>query len=552
MPAGRVRVERRNEQSFDHAIARRGRPSVTGIDPVASGVTIPELLRRAAQERGHAEAVVLPDARLTYATLAERVARLAGGLARLGIGEGSNVALCMANAPEWLIGWYALTWLGATAVPINTRWKDEEIVWALDHAEARAVLFADTVIKTDFLAVFERIRPRLASVDTFVVVGEQVPDWALRFDDVAGPVAPPRARPDSIGLIQFTSGSTARPKGVMLSHTAMLMSACGGAAAQGVQPGERYFSPRPFFHVAGSVAAPLLSVATQACLVTIPTFDAALALEMLARERCNFTVGNDAMFLMLMNEPNIPQLPDLRGGYAAAGPEVHRLVRDRLGISQLCSSYGLSETCSSPALSRWDDPFEMRAAGWLLPYDRVEIRVRRPGEQRDCRPGETGELFIRGPIVMAGYWRQPKETADAIDAEGWLTTGDLAEAGAGGRFRFVGRLKDIIRVGGENVSPAEVESFLLKHPAIAAAQVVGLPDARLGEVVVAYVMLRPGSDASEDELAAWSRATMANFKAPRRIGRVASFDDVMTGSGKPRKDLLRARAAAEFASPRGN
>ena len=514
---------------------------------MASLETIPELLQAAARERGAVEALVIPAARLDYADLLHRVERLAGGLAAQGVGPGAHVAICMANAPEWLIAWYAAVWLGATAVPINTRWKDEEIAWALDFSDVSCVAFADTVVKVDFLAMFARLRPRLPKVATWIAVGARVPAWARHFDDVAGPAPPINADPDSIGLIQFTSGSTARPKGAMLSHAAMLISARGGADAQGVHTGDRYFCPRPFFHVAGSVAAALVTLATQSCLVSIPVFDPALAVRMLAEERCNFTVGNDSMFLMLMNQPDIPELPHLRGGYAAAGPQVHRLIRERLGAPYLCSSYGMSETCSSPALARWDDPFESRAAGLLLPYPGVEIRIRRPGARTDCAIGEPGELFIRGRIVMSGYYKQPEETAAAIDAEGWLASGDLAVAEPGGRFRYIGRLKDIIRVGGENVSPAEVESFLLKHPDIAAAQVVGLPDERLGEIVAAYVILRAGARATPAALIEWARQAMAGYKAPRHIGIVASFDDVMTGSGKPRKDLLRARARAEFA-----
>ena len=512
--------------------------------------TIPALLQAAAGDRGHADALIMPGIRLNYADLLARVQRLAGGLSALGIGPGSHVAICMANAPEWLIAWYAVTWLGATAVPINTRWKDQEIAWALDFADVTCVVFADTVVKLDFLAIFQRLRPRLPRIATYIAVGSRVPHWALAFDSVAGPAPAPQAQPDSIGLIQFTSGSTARPKGAMLSHAAMLISARGGADYQGVRTEDRYFCPRPFFHVAGSVAAALVTLATQSCLVSIPIFDAALALQMLAQHQCNFTVGNDAMFLMLMNQPDIPPLPHLRGGYAAAGPEVHRLIREKLGIPYLCSSYGMSETCSSPALARWDDPFDMRAAGLLLPYPGVEIRIRHPGTMADCATGEPGELFLRGRIVMSGYYKQPEETAAAIDPDGWLATGDLAVPEAGGRFRFIGRLKDVIRVGGENVSPAEVEGFLLKHPDIAAAQVIGLPDARLGEVVVAYVILRAAARATPAALIEWSRTQMANFKSPRHIGIVATFDDVSTGSGKPRKELLRARAKAQFSTER--
>ena len=211
-----------------------------------------------------------------------------------------------------------------------------------------------------------------------------------------------------------------------------------------------------------------------------------------------------------------------------------------------CCSYGLSEASPGVAFSRWNDPIEDRIAGLMWPLPGVSLRIRDPESDKDNSPGRSGEILVKGPSVMVGYYQLPEATAAALDAEGWLATGDLGVLEADGRLRFIGRLKDIIRVGGENVSPAEVEDLLLRHPDVTAAQVVALPDARLGEVPVAYAALRTGASLDGAALITWARERIAGFKAPRHIGIVNGFEDVMTGSGKPQKTLLRQRALVDF------
>lgn len=509
--------------------------------------TINAVLAQAAAAHPEREAVVIGDRRLTHAALDEAAGRTAAGFAALGIGRGDRVAILSGNAIEWITAWFGAARLGAAAVPINTRWKDDEIAWALDYAEVGCLVFSPAVRSADLRGTVDRVRRRLRTVDRFVIIGDrQDANWALPFAALDRSPVPDGARPDDIALIQFTSGSTARPKGVMLTQAGMLTNARGSAAALGLGGGDRYFSPRPFFHVAGSTGGILRALVSGATLFSIPTFEEAEALSVIRRERCQLVAGNDAMFLKLLDGNRDGPLADLRGGQVAAGPEVQRRIHDELGIPGLCGSYGLSEASPGVAFSHWNDPLEDRIAGLMRPLPGVEIRIRSPEDGGDLPAGRSGEILVRGPSVMVGYWAMPQETAAVLDADRWLATGDLGMLAPDGRLRFLGRLKDVIRVGGENVSPAEVENLLLQHPAVAAAQVVGLADARLAEVPVAYVAPRPGTAIDAAQLRDWARDRIAGFKAPRHIGVVAGFDDVMTGSGKPQKAALRQRAARDF------
>jgi fatty-acyl-CoA synthase len=511
-------------------------------------MTLAAMLADAAVRLGDAEALAIEGQRRSFRQLDADSARIAGGFAALGVGRGDHVGILLGNCVEWVLTWFALARLGAIAVPLNTRWRDDETRWALDFSDTAVLVTGTRLRSADLLGMAERLRPLLPKLRQVVVVGtEAAPPWAVSFETLyrAEPM-PDTARPGDVALVQFTSGSTARPKGAMLTQAALLNTARGFGEAIGVAAGDRFFCPRPFFHVAGSVGGILLAPAAGACLVSIASFDALECLRALREEHCTHVAGNDAMFLTIMSQPDAAPLPALRGGYAAASRAVHERIRDVLGIPYLCSSYGMSEVCSAVGMSWWSDPFEERAGNWLKPLPAMQARICRPGTSEPCPPDEPGELQLRGPNVMAGYYKAPEATAQAIGADGWLVTGDLCVMRADGRFRFMSRLKDVIRVGGENVSPAEVEGMLLQHPDIAAAQVVALPDSRLGEVVVAYVVPRPGAAPDPAALLDWGRSRIAGFKAPRHIGVLPSFDAVMTGSGKPQKTLLRDRARQEF------
>jgi fatty-acyl-CoA synthase len=280
-----------------------------------------------------------------------------------------------------------------------------------------------------------------------------------------------------------------------------------------------------------------MSLVHGCCLVTLPTFEAGAALEMMERERCTLISGNDTLFQMLMGHADFPKRRlALRGGWAAAGPQTMRQIIDVMGARAICAAYGLSEASPNVVMSDWRDPEALRVQGLALPLPEIQIRV-----------SPEGEIQVRGWNVMRGYYNNAGANAQAFTADGWLKTGDLGELTADGRLRMSGRLKEVFRVGGENVAPAEVEELLLAHPAVETAQVVGVPDRRLGEVACAYLTLKSGFSVSEEEILAWMRERCANFRVPRYLKIVADFEAIgMTASGKVQKTRLREHALREF------
>jgi fatty-acyl-CoA synthase len=391
-----------------------------------------------------------------------------------------------------------------------------------------------------------------------VVVGTDVPQAATGLDDVLAlgngvsdgvlDELAAEVRPDDLLLIQFTSGTTAYPKAVMLTHDNMLRNAFAVGERLGIRRDDRYFNCRPFFHVAGTTLSLLVSLTAGACLVTLPTFEAGAALAMMAQERCTLTSGNDTLFQLMLGHPSFdPARLCLRGGWAAAGPETIRNIVEKMGARDVCVAYGLSEASPNVVLNDYRDPLELRIAGLAKPHDGVEVRITQRDTAAVLPAGESGEIEVRGWNVMRGYYKNPTETAKAFTPDGWLRTGDIGVLTADGRLRMVGRSKDVFRVGGENVAPAEVEEVLLAHPAVATAQVVGVPDARLGEVGAAFVTLKADAAATEAELMEFLRRRCANFRVPRHLAIVESFDSIgMTASGKVQKYALREHAVRRF------
>jgi fatty-acyl-CoA synthase len=408
-------------------------------------------------------------------------------------------------------------------VPLNTRFKAAELAWGVQRADCKVTLYTRRFLGQDFEALLSQagVAPRYA-------VDDGLPAGEFRGTQVS---------PQDLLLIQFTSGTTAYPKGVMLTHDNMLRNAWAAGSRIGVRSDDRYFNCRPFFHVGGSTLSALVSLVFGCTLVTLPTFAAGAALEMMERERCTLTSGNDTLFQMLMGHEDFPKRRlALRGGWAAAGPQTMRQIIDRLGMKTVCAAYGLSEASPNVVMSDWRDPEALRVEGLARPHDGLELRI-----------SPEGEIQVRGWSVTRGYWNDPEATAKAFTGDGWLRTGDLGELTADGRLRMTGRLKDMFRVGGENVAPAEVEEVLLSHPAVQTAQVIGVPDARLGEVPCAYVALKAGARATEEELIGWVRVRAANFRVPRYLKIVPGFEAIgMTASGKVQKAKLRQRALADF------
>ncbi|WP_427185343.1 AMP-binding protein [Bordetella bronchialis] len=525
-------------------------------------ITLPRVLDATARERAGREAYVGPGERLTWDALREQSRRLAAALHQAGIGKGDHVGLMLGNSGLWIAAFFACASIGAVTVPVNTRFRIEELQFCLKQADVKLLLYADTFLGIDFTSLLRQVEPAIdralpgdalprlcaaimvgdgaapagvRTLDDFLSAGQAVPDAQL--DRLADAVAP-----GDVLLIQYTSGTTSFPKGVMLSHRNMLGDAAAVARRLGVTPEDRYFSIRPFYHVAGSTLSVLVALATGCCLLSLPKFDVARTLDVLETERCTLTSGNDTIFLMMMGHADFdPGRLFLQGGWAAAGPEVMQKIRDVMRVPYVCNAYGQSEASPNVLVSDREDAFELRRDGYMLPHPGVEVRLADPDTGAVIAPGAgQGEIQVRGWNVMRGYYNLPDATERAFTADGWLRTGDMGEQRADGRMRMVGRLKDLFRVGGENVAPAEVEEVLHGHPAVQMAQVVGVPDARLGEVAGAFILLKPGQQSSCEELLAWCKARCANFKVPRYMALVDTFENIgMTGSSKVQKNKLR-------------
>lgn len=507
--------------------------------------TLGAVLSRQERARGEIEALVTEDERLTYARLAARAQSVAAAMRALGLGKGDHVAILMGNDAHWLSLFYGAALIGAVTVPVNTRFKTAELEYCLRQADCRALFYAECFLNIDYGAMVCGLG-ELPMLEHRVAVGrgwpENVPDQEHFAPAGGGPA------PDDLLLIQFTSGTTAYPKGVMLSHDAMLRNAHAAGTRIGVRAQDRYFNCRPFFHVGGSTLSALVALSFGCTLVTLPTFEARAALEVMERERCTLTSGNDTIFQMLMGHEDFPKRTlSLRGGWAAAGPQTVRRIIDVLGAREVCIAYGLSEAAPNVVINDWRDPEALRVAGLAKPHEGEDVRIADPASNAPLAPGSSGEIQVRGWNVMRGYYNNPEATAKAFTPDGWLRTGDLGEMTDDGRLRMVGRLKDVFRVGGENVAPAEVEEMLLAHPAVETAQAIGVPDARLGEVPCAYVTLKAGATATEAELITWARERAANFRVPRYLKIVADFESIgMTASGKVQKNKLRDHALREF------
>jgi fatty-acyl-CoA synthase len=484
--------------------------------------TLGQVLEARARERAKAEALVTRGRRFTYPALLEKARSAAGSLQALGIRKGDHVGILMGNDEHWLSLFYGAALIGAVTVPVNTRFKTAEIAFCLKQADCKLLIYVERFLNIDFGAM----------------VRETGFGNAVELKDVPrGTYEAQPVSPSDILLIQFTSGTTAYPKGAMLTHDNMLRNAWAAGTRVGVRAEDRYFNCRPFFHVAGTTLSALMSLVFGACLVTLPTFEAGAALEMMERERCTLISGNDTLFQMLMGHADFPKRKlSLRGGWSAAGPETMRAIIDRMGCKTICAAYGLSEASPNVVMSDWRDPEELRVQGLALPHPGIEIRI-----------SPEREIQVRGWSIMRGYCNNPEATAKAFTADGWLRTGDLGSLTPDGRLRMTGRLKDVFRVGGENVAPAEVEEVLLAHPAVQTAQVIGVPDARLGEVGCAYVALKSGVSVSESELLEWCKARCANFRVPRYLRIVVDFESIgMTASGKVQKTKLREHALREL------
>lgn len=517
--------------------------------------TISAALARAATLAGDVEAVVAADGRLTYAALAAEVARIRDGLAAQGVRKGEHIGLCLGNSTRWVAIFLAIGSLGAVTVPINTRFVADEMAYALSQSKVSRLILCDRFLKIDFIALLRQIDPALTDrlpapalpdLKQIIVIGDTVPPAALAWEALlASGTATAQARDEANDplLIQYTSGTTSFPKGVLLTQRSMLGNAFVSGHRMGLRVGDRFHSARPFFHVAGTTLSILSCLQHMATLVSMDRFEPGEALRLMEAERCTHFSGNDTMALMLLSHPERPARHlVLRGAWLAASPTIVARVIEELGARECVVGYGLSEAAPNVAQSCWWEPEAVRISAAMRPQPGIDVRiVKEDGKDAAC--GKPGEIRVRGWSVMREYFDKPAETRAALSADGWLSTGDLGALDENGRLTFLGRVKEIVRVGGENVSPADVENVLHRHAAIRQAAVVGVPDVRLVEVCGAFVILREGAKAEPAEIMDWAKSNMAGFKVPRHVWIVESFEAIgMTASAKIQKKQLAEHA----------
>ena len=501
----------------------------------------------------HARREVLVDRvsglRWTYAEFHREVLALAHGLLRLGIDKGDRVGIWAPNCPQWTLLQYATAEIGAILVPINPAYRTDELAYVLNQAGVRLLVAAPSFRTSDYAAMIDDARPDCPGLRWVVLIGGA--DWQALPDRAGDPTAIAARRamlsPDDPINIQYTSGTTGHPKGATLSHHNILNNANLIGEISGYTEHDRICVPVPLYHTFGMVIGNLGATTHGACLVyPAPSFDAAATLAAVEVERCTSLYGVPAMFIDALADLGFDtyDLSSLRTGIMGGSPcpvEVMRQVVDRMGMAGVTIVYGMTETSPVSTQTRSDDTLDRRVSTVGRVHPHVEIKIVDPQTGVTVPRGEPGELCTRGYSVMLGYWQQPDKTAEAIDAARWMQTGDVATMDADGYVNITGRLKDMVIRGGENVSPREIEEYLHTHPDIRDVQVIGVPDVRLGEEIMAWIRLRPGARAlSAAEIRAYAEGKLARYKIPRYVRIVEDFP--MTASGKVRKVELRKTA----------
>ncbi len=505
--------------------------------------TIPGLVARAAERYAHVEALVDEDSRYSFAELAEHAGRAARALVASGIEPGDRVAIWAPNCREWVIAALGIFGAGGVLVPLNTRFKGAEARYVLDRADVKLLFTVTDFLDANYAAMLaaEPVVPTLRDV-----VDIRSAEWDAFLSRDAG-CALPTIGGDDLCATLFTSGTTGRPKGAMLSHAATVRAYDAWSTVVGLREGDRYLVVNPFFHSFGLNAGIVASLVKGVTIIPHAVFDVDLVMARAATEKVSMLPGPPTVYQSILDHPRLGEfdMSSLRlavTGAAAVPVELVRRMRAELGFETIVTGYGLTEATGIATMCRHDDDPETIAttSGRAIPD--VEVRVV-DEKGVEVPRGEPGEIVIRGYNVMKGYIHDPEATAETIDVDGWLHTGDVAVMDERGYVRITDRTKDMFIVGGFNAYPAEIENMISEHPAVNSVAVVGVPDARLGEVGYAFVIPRLNAQVGGDELIAWCRERMANYKVPRYVEIVDALP--LNASGKVLKYELRERAKSK-------
>ena len=529
-----------------------------------SGQTIGDHLASVISRQPDAEALVSrhQGARLTYGELGREVERVARGLLGLGIEKGDRVGIWSPTRVEWTLLQFATARVGAILVNINPAYRAGEMAYAVNQSGLRLLVTAPAFKTSDYLARIDEVRSQLPRLERVVVLGERgtsVPG-DLRWDEMLAAGGNVKAEDvqrretlldaDDPINIQYTSGTTGNPKGATLTHHNILNNARSLAELLRYTASDRVCIPVPLYHCFGMGVGNLGCVTSGATMVyPAESFEPLATLEAIAEERCTSIYGVPTMFIAQLEHPRFAEfdLTSLRTGIMAGAPcpiEVMKRVINEMHASEVCIAYGMTETAPVSFLTRPEDTVERRVStvGTVLPN--VEAKIIDPMTGLTAPLGTPGEVCTRGYLVMQGYWKNADATAEAVDRAGWMHTGDLGTIDEDGYLNIVGRIKDMVIRGGENLYPVEIEEVLFQHPAVASAQVIGVPDERMGEELMAWVVVREGGLLSEEELKDFCKDRIAHFKVPRYVKFVDEYP--MTVTGKVQKFLMRQMAIEEL------
>ena len=526
------------------------------------GETIGECLDRITVACGERDALISCHQRVryTYSQLHREAERIACGLLALGVEPGDRVGIWSPNCAEWLIAQYALAKVGAITVNINPAYRLRELEYALQQSGVSVLIAARRFRDGDYVAMLNELAPKLPSLRTVVYLGPDREQGGITWHELAvqgESVRESRLREresalqfdDSIN-IQYTSGTTGAPKGATLSHHSILNNGFFVGERLRYTTNDRICLPVPFYHCFGCVLGSLAAL-THGSAIVLPaeSFDAEACLRAVQEERCTSLYGVPTMFIAQLEHPAFSRyrIDSLRTGIMAGAPcpiDVMRQVTERMHMPEVTICYGMTETSPVSFQSSVDDPLEARVATVGTVHPHIECKIVDPRTGAAVLRGEPGELCTRGYSVMLGYWNDPEATALAIDSARWMHTGDLAAMREDGYVNIVGRLKDMIIRGGENIYPREIEEFLHGHPKIGDVQVIGVPDSKYGEEVCAWIRLREGKTATEEEIRDYCRGQIATYKIPRYIRFTTEFP--MTVTGKIQKFRLREKMIQEL------
>ncbi|USK72443.1 AMP-binding protein [Peribacillus asahii] len=533
-------------------------------------VTIGQLLEQTARVSGDKEAVVYHDLglRYTYREFEKLCREVARGFMSLGIEQGDHMAIWATNKPEWLISQFSTAKMGGVLVTVNTNYRKSELEYLLQQSDATTIILMEEYRGHSFIETLYEVVPelreskpgqlqskRLPKLKNVIVLGENRYPGTYSWDDVLKGKADVTEEmldermnnqsPFDVINMQYTSGTTGFPKGVMLTHFNLVNNGLNIATCMKLTNEDRLCIPVPFFHCFGCVLGTMACVSVGATMVPLEEFNPSDVLRTVAAEKCTGLHGVPTMFIAELNLDDFDSydVSTLRTGIMAGSNcpiEVMKNVVEKLGMSEITITYGQTESSPGITMTRTDDPIELRVSSVGRALPNVEVKIVDPTTGEEVPPGRQGELCTRGYQVMKGYYKNPEATQEAIDHEGWLHTGDLAVMDENGYCKITGRLKDMIIRGGENVYPREVEEFLYQHPAILDVQVVGVPDKKYGEAVMAWIILKEGETLTEEEVKEYCKGQISHFKIPRYVQFTEEYP--MTASGKIQKFKLKEQS----------